>query len=118
MANYTCIVCPVSCQLTVEEVGGELKVTGHTCKRGEEFGKNEHTNPMRMLTSTVVLEGSFLNRLPVVSEKEVPKAKLRECLKAVYAAKVQAPVQCGDVVIADVCGTGVNILASRSMPAK
>lgn len=116
-SEYTCIVCPVSCRITVAEENGQLTVTGNTCKRGEAFAKNEHTNPMRMLTSTVKLESAALHRLPVISSGEVPKDKLRECLQKVYAITAKAPVRCGDVIVPDICGTGVDILASRSVEA-
>ena len=56
MAEYTCIVCPLSCHLTVSEgQDGTISVSGNGCKRGEEHGKNEYLNPMRMITSTVAV---------------------------------------------------------------
>ena len=37
MAEYTCIVCPLSCHLTVSEgQDGTISVSGNGCKRGEE----------------------------------------------------------------------------------
>ena len=117
--TYTCIVCPQSCRITVEEQpDGTLKTTNAGCKRGDEFAANEHTNPMRMLTSTVKVAGGVLPRLPVVGAEEVPKNKLRDCLAEVYKVQVQAPVHVGDVIIKDVCGTGVDVVASRSLPAQ
>ena len=116
MAEYTCIVCPMSCRITVTEgADGELTITGNTCKRGENHARNEHTHPMRMLTSTVRVRGGSLPRLPVVSSKEVPKALLNQCRKEVAQAVAVAPITCGDVIIHDVCGTGADILASRSL---
>jgi CxxC motif-containing protein len=68
-----------------------------------------------MLTATVVVESGILPRLPVISDGEIPKDKIAECLDVVYKTSVKAPVLCGDVVIKNICGTGTNILASRSM---
>lgn len=116
-AEYTCIVCPVSCRIAVSEHGGELGISGHGCKRGFDFATSEHTAPTRMLTTTMRISGALFPRLPVVSRGEVPKDKLRDCLAEVYGAAVDAPVVCGQVVIADVCGTGVDIVASRTMEA-
>lgn len=113
--EYICIVCPSSCRLSVTGEGGEISVTGNTCKRGLEHGISEFTNPQRMLTSTVAISGGSLPRLPVISTGELPKAKLREALDTVYAAKIKAPVKCGEVLIGNICGTGVDIVASRSM---
>lgn len=92
-----------------------MTITGNTCKRGENHARNEHTHPMRMLTSTVRGAGRFSAPLPVVSSKEVPKALLNQCLKEVAQAVAVAPITCGDVIIHDVCGTGADILASRSL---
>jgi CxxC motif-containing protein len=113
--TYTCIVCPVSCRITVEEQGDDFKIEGYTCNRGRDFARMEHTDPTRVLTSTVKVIGCNIKRLPIISAKEVPKHKLRECLDMVYKATVKPPVKCGDVVISDICGTGVNVLAAKNL---
>jgi CxxC motif-containing protein len=101
----------------VSEENGEITVSGNACKRGEEHGKSEFVNPMRMLTTTVAIGGGTLPRLPVIGSGEVPKAKMGECLKELYALRLKAPVVCGEVVAKDICGTGVDIVASRTMGA-
>ena len=113
--NYVCIACPNSCKLTVWEEAGEIHVEGATCKRGIEHGKNEYVNPMRMLTTTVAIEGGAHRRLSVASSGEIPKNMIEECLQELYGLKLQAPVTKGQVVAADICGTGIDIVASRSM---
>ena len=118
MKEYTCIVCPTSCRITVEEKNGELIITGNTCKRGEDFARDEYLCPKRMLTTTVKIEGGILPRLPVISSEEIPKEKLKECLSFLYGMKVKAPVTCGAVLAENVMSTGVQILASRSMEEK
>ena len=53
-----CIGCPMGCPLTVQLEDGEiLSITGQTCKRGEVYARNEVTNPTRIVTSTVMVEG-------------------------------------------------------------
>lgn len=118
MKEYVCIVCPNSCRLQVEEKNGEITVTGHECKRGVDHGIREYTNPERMLTTTVAISGGSLPRIPVISDGEVPKAKLLECLECLYAMEIAAPVRCGQIIKENICGTGVDILASRSMARK
>lgn len=110
-----CIVCPNSCRLTVEEAGGEIKVSGNECRRGEDHGIKEYRNPVRMLTTTVAVRGGVLPRLPVISTVEVPKAKLGECLEVLYHTEVKAPLNCGDIITANICGTGADVIASRSL---
>jgi CxxC motif-containing protein len=116
--QFVCTVCPSSCRLTVHEENGNIIVEGNGCKRGVEHGISEYTNPMRMLTSTVVITGGTLPRLPVISTGEVPKAKLNDCLKLLYGIAISAPIYCGDVIIKDICGTGTDVVASRSMKLK
>ena len=113
--EFVCIACPNSCKLTVWEEGGEIKVEGYTCKRGIDHGRNEYTNPMRMLTTTVAIEGGHHRRLSVSSTDEIPKNMMQQCLDVLYSVKLEAPVTKGDVVAADICGTGVDIVASRTM---
>ena len=111
---FTCIVCPNSCRLEVWE-DSEIHVSGHKCKRGIDYGVNEYKNPMRMLTTTVAVTNALLPRLPVISTNEVPKNKLKDCLDILYKLSVAAPVTCGQIVVQNICGTGVDIIASRSM---
>lgn len=114
--SYVCIVCPRSCHLEVEQKeDGEIKVTNFQCKRGLEYGKNEFLNPMRMLSSTISIEGAKFRRLPVISKGEIPKEKLFGCLQSLYKVKVKSPIKEGDVVLANICGTGVDIIASINM---
>jgi CxxC motif-containing protein len=113
--NFVCIVCPSSCRLTVSDDDGEITVTGNTCKRGLEHGISEFTNPMRMLTSTIAISGGTAPRLSVISTGELPKAKLGQALELVYKTQAKAPIKCGDILIENICGTGADIIASRSM---
>lgn len=113
--HYVCITCPRSCRLTVWEEADGIHVEGATCKRGETHGKNEYTNPMRMLTTTVAIEGGVHPRIAVVSSAELPKELLPQCLERLYTITLTAPVRRGQIIAADICGTGVDIIASRSM---
>ena len=115
MANIICIVCPKGCHLTVDE--STLAVTGNACPRGAEYGKNELTHPVRVVTSTVKVEGAAIGRCPVKTAGSVPKEKMFAVMDALYGVRLRAPVHCGDVVVADVCGTGVDIVVTRELPA-
>ena len=112
-----CISCPIGCTLTVEEIDGKIVVTGNTCPNGEKYGIEEFTDPQRVLPSTVVIKGALTKRLPVKTADTIPKAKIFECMEAINQVSVTAPVKMGDVIIADVCGTGVDVVATKTMPA-
>lgn len=115
MKTYTCIGCPLSCAVTVVEEGKTLSVSGYSCNKGRKYAIDEHRAPKRSLTGTVAIEHGGLRRLPVVSAVEVPKEKIKECMKILYSITVVAPIQTGDVVVNDICGTGVDIVASRDV---
>lgn len=109
-----CIGCPMGCPLTVELEGGEiLSITGHTCRRGEVYARKEVTNPTRIVTSTVDVEGGKVERVSVKTKEDIPKEKIFQCVKALKGVTVKAPVHIGDVIVANVADTGVDIVATR-----
>ena len=114
LKELICIVCPKGCRLTVDEENA-YKVTGQQCPRGIEYGREELQNPVRVLTSTVVLEGGAHSRLPVRTDRPIPKSELFGCIKALEKLRVHAPVQMGQVLAENFCGTGADLIASRSM---
>ena len=111
-----CVQCPIGCHLTVTYDGvHEPVVTGNTCKRGEIYGRKEVTAPERTVTSTVKVEGGEGVLVPVRTRGDIPKGKIWECMAAIRQAKVKAPVKLGDVVIPNVAGTGVDVVASKTV---
>ncbi|MDO4621753.1 MAG: DUF1667 domain-containing protein [Eubacteriales bacterium] len=109
-----CIGCPMGCALTAETDGVRVEnVQGNTCKRGKIYAEKELTNPTRIVTSTVRVEGSTqVHQVPVKTESDIPKGKIFECVYALKDITVAAPVHIGDVILENVAGTGVNIIAS------
>ena len=114
--NIICINCPLGCPLTVEvEDGKVVSVAGNTCKRGETYAVKEITNPSRTVTSTVRVKGGERPVVAVRTKSDIPKEKIFACMEAINAVELTAPVKIGDVVIADVCGTGVDVVASANV---
>ena len=85
--ELTCIGCPLGCQLTVTMGENEIKVEGNTCPRGEAYAKKEVTNPTRIVTSTVRVEGGTIERVSVKTASDIPKGSIFECMKEIHAAK-------------------------------
>jgi CxxC motif-containing protein len=104
--------------LTVTETGGKITVTGNGCPRGKRHGVHEYREPTRMLTTTVAINGGTLPRLPVISREEVPRALLGQCLETLYRMELKAPLRSGDIIVKNICNTGVDVIASRSMNRK
>lgn len=109
-----CIGCPLGCPLTVT-MGEDITVKGNTCPRGEEYAKKEVTNPTRIVTSSVVVEGGSIARVSVKTAHDIPKGKIFDCMKEIRGALVKAPVHIGDVIIGNVAGTGVEIVATKNI---
>ena len=114
--NLICIGCPLGCPLTVEMEGNEVKsVAGNTCPRGDAYAKKELTNPTAIVTSTVRVAGGKLAMVSVKTESDIPKGKIFDCVKALKEVEVTAPVKIGDVIVENVAGTGVNIIATKNV---
>ena len=111
-----CIGCPMGCPLTVEIDGAEVvSVTGNTCKRGDVYARKEVTNPTRIVTSTVRVTGGDHEMVSVKTKEDIPKGKIFECVQALKGVSVQAPVHIGVVILEDVAGTGVPIVATKNV---
>ena len=108
----------MGCQLTVTVDGDNVTVTGNTCPRGAEYGKNEVTNPLRTVTSSVRVTGGELPLVSVKTAGEIPKGKIFDVMDDIRRAEVAAPVKIGDVVIADAAGTGVPVVATKNIGKK
>ena len=112
----TCINCPMGCRMTVtlNEAGEVLSVAGNTCKRGEKYAHQEVTAPVRMVTAVVPVEGSVCP-LSVKTREPIPKEKIFPCMEALRGLRLTLPIRAGDVVLPDVCGTGIDVIATRSL---
>lgn len=108
-----CIKCPKGCKLAVTlEEDAIIKIEGNTCPRGEEYARKEITAPTRMVTGTVKLSGSDMSVMPVRLSREIPKEKIFAVMGEIQKCHVQAPVRIGDVLIGNVCGLGVDVVAA------
>lgn len=115
--ELTCIRCPMGCALTVElnDAGEVTRVSGNTCPRGEQYGRAEVTNPVRTVTTSVPVDGAaHAHQVSVKTKTDVPKARVFDVVNALAAVRAQAPVSIGDVIVADVAGTGVDIVATSN----
>lgn len=113
MKNLVCIVCPMGCRLEVEE--SNMAVSGNQCPRGEVYAKNELTAPKRVVTSTVKVKGGIHKRLPVKTNGDIPKELIFDCMQEINKIRIESPIKVGDIVINNILGTGVDIVATRNM---
>ena len=115
--HFVCVVCPIGCEIDVVHDGSKIiSMEGNKCEKSEEFVNQELVEPMRIVTTTVRIQGSRWPVIPVRTDKAVPKRLFPHIMKKLRRIKLQAPVNILDVVVKDVLGTGANIIATRTMP--
>ena len=113
-----CIGCPLGCRLEVDEdpAGDIVEIRGFACRKGKIFAENEHTDPRRMITGTVAINGGLWARLPVHATEQLPKDRMWDAINELRNIEVDAPIKLGDVIIDGILNTDVDIVASRDIP--
>ena len=118
--QIVCITCPQGCLITVcgDDMTGEIEsVEGHSCPRGKAYAENEFSRPLRILTSSVKTEGSDVPLVPVRTRTAIPKELIFLGMEEIRKLTVKGDVSCGDVIVPDFLGTGVDLIASGSAKA-
>lgn len=114
--SLTCIICPMGCALEVVlEEGAVVEVKGNSCKRGEIYAKKECVAPVRMLTTTVRVSGGENPLVPVKTKEAIPKEMVFEAMKVLNKLTVKAPVSMGDVLVKDICSSGIDVAATGAV---
>lgn len=112
MKELICIVCPRGCHLKVDD---EMNVTGNFCPRGAKYAINELTHPTRTLTTTVKTDNKLCPRCPVKSRDALPKELIFKAMEEINKVVISLPVNIGDIVIKNICGTNVDIVATKNL---
>ena len=111
----TCINCPMGCRMEITlENDTVVSVKGNTCKRGEVYAHQECTQPLRMVTAVAPVHNSDIP-VSLKTRTPIPKAKIEDCMRAIDSLHLLAPIQAGDVLIANVADTGVDVIATKSV---
>ncbi|KKM19845.1 hypothetical protein LCGC14_1651500 [marine sediment metagenome] len=113
--DIRCVICPTGCLVHVEKINNELIIEGYSCKRGEIYAREEFIAPKRILTTTLRVENGFLPLVPVRSDNPIPKDKLKDVLKEIAQTVAISPIKMGDILIENVLGLEINIIASRDL---
>jgi CxxC motif-containing protein len=117
--RLTCIGCPMGCPLDLAIVDGQIvEVSGYECQKGDRYARQEFTDPRRGVSTTVACVNGLWPRLPVKTAAPVPKERVRDVANALHSIVVTAPVSLGQVIVEDVAGTGVLVVATRTMPVR
>lgn len=111
--ELTCILCPRGCLLTAELAEGAVTITGNTCPKGQRYGMEECTNPVRTVTGVVRVADREDVMVSVKTEAPVPKERMLETAAYLRTLRVHAPVRIGDV-LGNAFGT--DVIATKDIP--
>ena len=114
---YLCIGCPLGCDLKVTRTEDGWVVNGAQCERGTEYALQEHLDPRRVLTMVVSVVGGTAPVVPARTTGPIPRAKLLEAARFTRQTTVGAPVNTSQVLVADIANTGVDLVATGSVPS-
>jgi len=113
--EITCIGCPMGCRITAEVDGKQItSIVGYTCNIGKKYAQEELTVPTRMVTALMTVYGTH-QPLSVKTSRPIEKSKIFDCLKEISCRTVMRPVHTGEVIIKNVCGTKVDIVATKEL---
>jgi len=110
-----CIVCPNGCHLEAHKTPQRIIITGNKCPRGDVYGREEMTEPHRVVTATVATNSDSLQRVPVRTNTSIPKQLIADLLNELYLCKVNLPVHRGDKLLSNFKGTGADVVFTRSV---
>lgn len=133
--ELTCITCPLGCRLEAERLPeGGLAVAGNRCPRGAAYAREELLAPKRVVTATCRVvppkrdeamprsalalsrsAGGAPRRIPCKTAAPFPKERAGELLAEIYQVVVSLPVARGQVLISDALGSGIDVIATRSV---
>ena len=115
MEKVICTTCPKGCTLEVTRDGETIVSILNGCKRGHEYAKQELTDPRRMVATTVSISGGLHPLMPVYTSAPFPKPRIPELLSLLREVELEAPVKMDQVVLENVLGTGIDVIASRTI---
>ncbi len=122
--DMICISCPIGCRLEVEmDDSGQLKVKGNKCPRGPIYAEAELKAPLRIVTAALridwgdIADGGLARpaMAPCRTRHGFPKDKIAQLLKEIRSLRISPPITRGQLIIGDALGTGVDVVATRSI---
>jgi CxxC motif-containing protein len=111
--KMVCIECPKGCVLKVDMGSKPLGIKGNKCPKGIKYAILEIENPQRLLTSSVLTEGLALKMVPVRTDRPIPKKDLFRAMEEIKKIRLRKTVAVGDIVLGDLLGLGVDLIATR-----
>ena len=117
--TYTCILCPNSCEITVEYEGKTvLKTECNKCDKGREYVTQELCDPKRTVTSSVLVNGGNRPLVSVRLTAPISRDLIFPLMEKLQAMVLTAPVEPGTVVLEKVFGTDADLITTSRVAQK
>ena len=117
--TFTCIVCPNGCEMEAEYEGTSvLSVTGNLCPKGKAYVTQELVDPRRTIASSVRVTGGILPLTSVRITNAIPKDRIFDVMAEINKQTLTAPVHIGDILCANIAGTGSDLVAAADLDAE
>jgi len=114
--EITCILCPNGCDISIEYDDDELiEIEGAVCLKGKEYARQEIKNPLRTLTTSILVKGGDNNLVSVKSDKPIPLKDVMDIMEALKDLKVSAPISVGDIIKENPANVNCNIIATKEV---
>lgn len=110
--ELTCIICPLGCRVTIDN--DSERISGQGCRRGAEYARAEAKDPRRVLTAVVAVKDRA-QMLSVKTTHPIPKKLLLTAMESIRTLQAIPPIQIGEVIMEDLAGTGVKLIATKTM---
>lgn len=91
---------------------------GRYVSGGETYARQELIAPKRSIASSVLVEGGELPLVSVRTKGVIPKNMIFPVMKEIRKTVVKAPVEEGSVLIPDVLGLGIDVIATKRVEKK
>jgi len=112
--NVTCIVCPLGCRIRIVHSKDAIqRIEDYQCEKGKDYAVQEIFNPVRTLTTTMMVRNGQLPLVSVKTSKPVPKDRIFDIMDTIAGLELEAPLAIGEILVEDILGLNANIVATK-----
>ena len=109
--KYTCVVCPNGCLIEVSKSG----ISGYKCEKGIAWVKQELENPMRTVTSNVLVHGGDFINASVRTTRPIFLSDVPKLMKMISDIRIDAPAEIGQLLLSQPMGINTDVIFTRNV---
>lgn len=118
MKQLICINCPRGCHVEIERINDEYQILGNLCPRGKTYAISELEDPRRTVTAAVLPAKEGIPCAAVRTSAPLPVKLIAPLLNELYSLRLTADAGRGDVLLANYCESGVDVIFTADFKAK